>query len=97
MFKTTALLFPSKRFDAIDTAFVPNVLAKSLIAILSPTLDDTVDGNVTSTVPLVVSIKYPSPETAVKSLVLILDCQFTDPDLPKPVCVPLFVLVAPME
>jgi hypothetical protein len=52
-------------------------------------------GSVKVKAPLDVSQKYPSPDTAVKLDVLIDVCQLTDPDLPKPDCVPEFVIVAP--
>ena len=53
---------------------------------MSPTLGEA--GSVTVIAPEVVFTKYPSPETAVKSAVLIVVCQSTVPVLPKPVCVP---------
>jgi len=47
------------------------------------------------TAPEVVFTKYPSPDVAAKPEVLTVVCQFTVPVLPKPVCVPLLVIVAP--
>tara|TARA_R100001591_G_scaffold817_2_gene2048 strand:- start:217 stop:480 length:264 start_codon:yes stop_codon:yes gene_type:complete len=48
---------------------------------------DGEDGNVTVTDPLVVFTKNPEPLVAVKGLVFAVVHQFTEPDLPKPLCV----------
>ena len=51
-------------------------------------------GKFTVKAPPLVSQKNPCPLTAVKVDVLILlVCQSTVPVLPKPVCVPLFVII----
>ena len=49
---------------------------------MSPALGDA--GSVTVIAPDVVFTKYPSPDVAVKSAVLILVCQSTVPALPNP-------------
>jgi hypothetical protein len=54
-----------------------------------------VAGKVTVKADEVVLQKYPFPLTAVNPVVLAVVSQLTEPVLPNPVAVPLFVIVAP--